>query len=484
MRIVAVTACPTGIAHTYMAAEALEQAAKAAGHEIQVETQGSAGSTPLSTTDIQAADAVIFAVDVGVQDRERFDGKPRVDATVKQAINGAAGLLDRAIAAAEQRSDEPAPASAPTDTDPDSPANTGFGTRLRQWLMTGVSYVIPFVAAGGLLIALSFAIGGYDITEAPPVTEQFDAGSLAGWAALANQVGTIAFDFLVPVLAGFIAFAMADRPAIAPGFVGGAIAVVVGAGFLGGLVAGFLAGAVVGALRKIAVPKALAGVMPVLVLPLVGTAVVGTLMFVVIGQPIAAVTLGLTDWLNGLAGVNAALIGLIVGTMIAFDAGGPVNKAAYTFAVGGLSTGSDTALELMAAVMAAGMVPPLALALAVTVRAKLFSPSERESARSAWLLGASFITEGVIPFAAADPLRVLPSIMLGSATTGALSMTFGSTLRAPHGGIFVLPLVGGPLLYLLAIAIGMVVSAGAVILSKQIGRVTTTTTTATPAVAQ
>ncbi|APU15366.1 PTS fructose transporter subunit IIC [Actinoalloteichus fjordicus] len=470
MRFVAVTACPTGIAHTYMAAEALEQAAQAAGHQIQVETQGSAGSTPLSIADIRAADAVIFAVDVGVQDRERFAGKPFVEATVKQAVSGSAGLIDRAKTAAEQQtSTEPAEPD-PVPRPPAEPAGTGFGTRLRQWLMTGVSYVIPFVAAGGLLIALSFALGGYDITEAPPVTERFDAGSLAGWAALANQIGSISFDFLVPVLAGFIAFAMADRPAIAPGFVGGAIAVVVGAGFLGGLVAGFLAGAVVGALRRIKVPHALAGVMPVLVLPLLGSAVVGTLMFVVLGGPIASVTVGLTDWLNSLAGVNAALLGLVVGTMIAFDAGGPVNKAAYTFAVGGLSTGSETALELMAAVMAAGMVPPLALALAVTVRAKLFSPSEQESARPAWLLGASFITEGVIPFAAADPLRVLPSIMLGSATTGALSMAFGSTLRAPHGGLFVLPLVGGPLLYLLAIVIGMVVSAGAVILAKQIGR--------------
>jgi fructose PTS system EIIBC or EIIC component len=471
VKIVAVTACPTGIAHTYMAAEALEQAAKAAGDEIQVETQGSAGSAALSTADIQAADAVIFAADVGVRDRERFAGKPVVEATVKQAINDAAGLLERAKTTTQQ---EPAGAADPTSGGPalasKVTAGSGFGTRLRQWLMTGVSYVIPFVAAGGLLVAISFALGGYQITDAPSVTEHFDPASLVSWAALANQIGSAAMKFLVPVLAGFIAFAMADRPAIAPGFVGGAIAVTVGAGFLGGLVAGLFAGAVVGALRRISVPRAVAGIMPVVVLPLLGSLVVGALMFVVVGKPIAAAMSGLTAWLNGLTGANAALLGVVLGAMIAFDMGGPINKVAYTFAVGGLTTGSETALQIMAAVMAAGMVPPIALALATTLRSKLFSPAERESARAAWLLGASFITEGAIPFGAADPLRVIPSIVVGSATTGALSMAFGATLRAPHGGIFVLPLVGSPLLYLVAIAVGVVVSAGAVILAKQVGR--------------
>ncbi|GAA2806987.1 fructose-specific PTS transporter subunit EIIC [Saccharopolyspora taberi] len=471
MKFVAVTACPTGIAHTYMAAEALEQAAKAAGDEIHVETQGSAGSTPLSAEDIRTADAVVFAADVGVQDRERFAGKPTVEATVKQAINDAAGLLDQARTTAET---EPAPDAAQAGPEPELAtkvvAGAGIGSKLRQWLMTGVSYVIPFVAAGGLLIALSFALGGYQISDAPSVTEQFDPASLLSWAALANQIGSAAMEFLVPVLAGFIAFAMADRPAIAPGFVGGAIAVTVGAGFLGGLVAGLLAGAVVGALKQIRVPRAVAGVMPVMVLPLLGTLVTGVLMFVVIGKPIAAAMTGLTTWLNGLTGANAALLGALLGAMIAFDMGGPINKVAYTFAVGGLTTGSETALEIMAAVMAAGMTPPLALALAATVRRKLFSPAERESARPAWLLGASFITEGAIPFAASDPLRVIPSIVVGSAATGALSMTVGATLRAPHGGLFVLPLVGQPLLYLVAIAVGVAVSALAVIFAKQLGR--------------
>jgi PTS system fructose-specific IIC component len=462
MKFVAITACPTGIAHTYMAAESLEQTAKANGDTIVVETQGSAGSEPLSAEDIASADAVIFAADLAVQGRERFAGKPIVEAPVKAAINDAAGLFERAKAAAR----EPAPA-APALTSKVS-TNDKAGTKVRQWLMTGVSYLIPFVAAGGLLIALSFALGGYRIVDAPKVTEQFDPGSVAGWAALMFQIGSAAFDFLVPVLAGFIAFAMADRPAIAPGFVGGAIAVTVGAGFLGGLVAGLLAGGVVLALKRIQVPKAMRGIMPVVVYPLLGSIVVGVLMYVVVGKPIAAATTGLTNWLNSLSGVSALLLGALLGLMMAFDMGGPVNKAAYAFAVGGLTTGATASLQIMAAVMAAGMVPPLALALASTVRKKLFTEAERENGRAAWLLGASFITEGAIPFAAADPFRVIPSIMLGSAVTGSLSMAFGATLRAPHGGIFVLPLIGNPLLFLVALIAGTAVAAGAVILLKQV----------------
>ncbi|GHG07423.1 MULTISPECIES: PTS fructose transporter subunit IIC [Amycolatopsis] len=464
MKFVAITACPTGIAHTYMAAESLEQTAKANGDEIVVETQGSAGSEPLSAEDIASADAVIFAADLAVQGRDRFAGKPIVEAPVKAAINDAAGLFERAKAAAR----EPV-AAAPATPELTSKvgANDKTGTKIRQWLMTGVSYLIPFVAAGGLLIALSFALGGYQIVDAPKVTEHFDAGSVAGWAALMFQIGSAAFDFLVPVLAGFIAFAMADRPAIAPGFVGGAIAVTVSAGFLGGLVAGLLAGGVVLALKKIQVPKAMRGIMPVVVYPLLGSIVVGVLMYVVVGKPIAAATTGLTSWLNSLSGVSALLLGALLGLMMAFDMGGPVNKAAYAFAVGGLTTGATASLQIMAAVMAAGMVPPLALALASTVRKKLFTEAERENGRAAWLLGASFITEGAIPFAAADPFRVIPSIMLGSAVTGSLSMAFGATLRAPHGGIFVVPLIGNPLLFLVALIAGTLVAAGSVIALKQ-----------------
>ncbi|GAB2739612.1 fructose-specific PTS transporter subunit EIIC [Salinifilum aidingensis] len=478
MRFVAVTACPTGIAHTYMAAEALEQAAADAGHDIQVETQGSAGSAALSEEDIGAADAVIFAADVGVRDRDRFAGKPLVEGGVKQAINDAAGLVEQAGAAAgtpaadaaESARTEPAaaaPGGGGSAGGTSSGRLAGWGGRLRQWLMTGVSYMIPFVAAGGLLMALSYALGGYAITEAPDVTEQFDPASLTSWAALANQTGETAFEFLVPVLAGFIAYAMADRAGIAPGFVAGAVASAVGAGFLGGLVGGLLAGGVVAGLRRIPVPRAVAGIMPVVVLPLFGSAIVGVLMYVVIGQPIALVMSGLTDWLNGLSGANAALLGALLGGMIALDMGGPVNKVAYTFAVGGLSTGTTASLEIMAAVMAAGMVPPLAAALATAVRGSRFTDSERASGRTAWLLGASFVTEGAIPFAAADPLRVIPSVMLGSITTGALSVGLGATVRAPHGGLFVLPLVGGPLQYLLAIAVGTVLSAAALLVVKR-----------------
>jgi PTS system fructose-specific IIC component len=283
-------------------------------------------------------------------------------------------------------------------------------------------------------------------------------------------IGSTAFGFLVPVLAGFIAYAMADRPALVPGFVGGAVAVEVGAGFLGGLAAGLLAGAVVMGIKRWQVPKAMRGIMPVVVIPLISTLVVGVIMFVVLGAPIAALTEGLTDWLNGLSGANAVLLGVLLGLMMAFDMGGPVNKVAYAFAVAGLSTETTASLEIMAAVMAAGMTPPLGLALASTIRKRLFTEPEQEAGRTAWLLGASFITEGAIPFAAGDPLRVIPSIMTGSAVAGGLSMLFGCTLRAPHGGIFVIPLVGNPFLYLVAIAAGAVVTAALVIPLKSTKR--------------
>jgi PTS system fructose-specific IIC component len=469
MKFVAITACPTGIAHTYMAAESLEQTAKANGDEIVVETQGSAGSEPLSAEDIASADAVIFAADLAVQGRERFAGKPIVEAPVKAAINDAAGLFERAKAAAR----EPAPA-APALTSKVG-TNDKAGTKVRQWLMTGVSYLIPFVAAGGLLIALSFALGGYKIVDAPKVTEQFDPGSVAGWAALMFQIGSAAFDFLVPVLAGFIAFAMADRPAIAPGFVGGAIAVTVGAGFLGGLVAGLLAGGVVLGLKRIQVPKAMRGIMPVVVYPLLGSIVVGVLMYVVVGKPIAAATSGLTNWLNSLSGVSALLLGALLGLMMAFDMGGPVNKAAYAFATAGLAsyisdpTENTGPLVIMATVMGAGMVPPIALSVATFIRPKLFTPAEQEQGKAAWLLGLAFITEGAIPFAAADPLRVIPPIMIGSATTGAIVAAAGVQASAPHGGIVVFFAIKGVLTWLLAIAIGTVIGALAVVIAKSLG---------------
>ncbi|MFF7629566.1 PTS fructose transporter subunit IIABC [Streptomyces cyaneofuscatus] len=469
-RIVAVTSCPTGIAHTYMAAESLTAAGLAEGVEVTVETQGSAGFSKLDPAVIARADAVIWAHDVEVREKARFRGKPLVDVGVKAGINRPAELIAEArrkaergeIAAVPQGGDGPADGA-----DGGSGADSAhFGVRLRTYLMSGVSYMVPFVAAGGLLIALSFAIGGYEIADAKSVADHFVWGQADSWAALLNQIGSAAFGFLVPVLAGYIAYGMADRPALVPGFVGGAIALTVDAGFLGGLVAGLLAGAVVMAIQRVPVHATLRGIMPVLVIPLIASAVVGFLMFIVVGKPIAALQSALTDWLNGLSGSNAVILGVVLGLMMCFDMGGPLNKVAYAFAVGGLADPTDGSLKVMAAVMAAGMVPPLAMALATTVRKKLFTKTERENGRAAWVLGASFITEGAIPFAAADPLRVIPSVMAGGAVTGALSMAFGCTLRAPHGGIFVVPLIGEPFLYLLAIAAGTLVATALVVLLK------------------
>ncbi|MEU2717925.1 fructose-specific PTS transporter subunit EIIC [Streptomyces sp. NPDC007205] len=468
-RIVAVTSCPTGIAHTYMAAESLENAGREAGVELVVETQGSAGFTRLDPAVIAAADGVIFAHDVPVRDKDRFAGKPTVDVGVKAGINRPAELITGVREkAARGETSAPAPASGSTPVERAGDSTEGYGTKLRKWLMSGVSYMVPFVAAGGLLIALGFAIGGWQVNKAPSVMDHFVWTQTGSWGALLFQIGGVAFGFLVPVLAGYIAYGMADRPGLVPGFVGGAISLTINAGFLGGLAAGLIAGGVVLGIQKVRIPPALRGIMPVVVIPLISSAIVGFLMFVVIGKPIATAQKGLTDWLNGLTGANAILLGALLGLMMAFDLGGPVNKVAYTFATAGIavSNPSDSAMKIMAAVMAAGMVPPLAMALATTVRGKLFTRTERENGKAAWVLGLSFISEGAIPFAAADPLRVIPSAMVGGALTGALSMAFGATLRAPHGGIFVVPLIGNPLLYLVAIAAGVCATTALVVLLK------------------
>ncbi|MFH9242584.1 fructose-specific PTS transporter subunit EIIC [Streptomyces anulatus] len=475
-RIVAVTSCPTGIAHTYMAAESLAAAGRAEGVEVTVETQGSAGFKKLDPAVVAAADAVIWAHDVEVREKARFRGKPLVDVGVKAGINRPAELIAEARRKAERGEIATAPDSDRASGSGDGDGNGSgadhahFGVRLRTYLMSGVSYMVPFVAAGGLLIALSFAIGGYEIASAKSVADHFVWGEADSWAALLNQIGSAAFGFLVPVLAGYIAYGMADRPALVPGFVGGAIALTVNAGFLGGLVAGLLAGAVVMAVQRVPVHATLRGIMPVLVIPLIASATVGFLMFIVVGKPIASLQNALTDWLNGLSGSNALILGVVLGLMMCFDMGGPLNKVAYAFAVGGLADPTPGSLKVMAAVMAAGMVPPLAMALATTVRKRLFTKTERENGRAAWVLGASFITEGAIPFAAADPLRVIPSVMAGGAVTGALSMAFGATLRAPHGGVFVVPLIGEPFLYLLAIAAGTLVATALVVLLKSARR--------------
>ncbi|MFD4786177.1 fructose-specific PTS transporter subunit EIIC [Streptomyces sp. NPDC058459] len=467
-RIVAVTSCPTGIAHTYMAAESLENAGREAGVEVIVETQGSAGFTRLDPAVIEAADGVVFAHDVPVREKDRFAGKPTVDVGVKAGINRPAQLISEVRAKAE-RGEATAPAGAgATPVDRAGDSTEGYGTKLRKWLMSGVSYMVPFVAAGGLLIALGFAVGGWTVKKAPSVMDHFVWTQSDSWGALLFQIGGMAFNFLVPVLAGYIAYGMADRPGLVPGFVGGAISLSINAGFLGGLAAGLIAGGVVLAIQRVRIPAALRGIMPVVVIPLISSAVVGFLMFVVIGKPIAAAQKGMTDWLNGLTGTNAVLLGALLGLMMCFDLGGPVNKVAYTFATAGIAVAgpSDSAMTIMAAVMAAGMVPPLAMALATTVRGKLFTPAERENGKAAWVLGASFISEGAIPFAAADPLRVIPSAMVGGAVTGSLSMMFDATLRAPHGGIFVVPLIGNPFLYLVAIAAGVCVSTALVVVLK------------------
>ena len=486
MRFVAVTSCPTGIAHTYMAAESLEQAARQDGHEISVETQGAAGSAPLGAEDIAAADVVIFAADVDVRDADRFAGKPTVRTGVKQAINNGQRAIADAVAAADSApvpqattADESAAtvASAGLETGSKVDAATGIGTRLRQWLMTGVSYMIPFVAAGGIMMALSFLIGGAEIativdggtyrgTEYPGISGPSQVLAEAGIGGLLYLIGSTAFEMLVPILSGFIAFGMADRPGIAPGVVGGLIAAAIGAGFLGGLVSGLLAGALVMGLKKVRVPKGVAGIMPVVVIPLIATFVVGFLMLVAIGDPIAAAQDGMQAWLTGLSGGVAWLIGGLLGMMMGFDLGGPVNKVAYTFGLATLASGNT---EFMAAVMAAGMVPPLGLALATVVRKRLFGRAERQAGQAGWLLGLSFITEGAIPFAAADPFRVIPSTMLGGATAGMLSVVFGAGSLAPHGGIWVIGLIDNALLYLVAIAAGMLVTCAAVLLAKRIG---------------
>lgn len=364
-------------------------------------------------------------------------------------------------------------------------SNVGAGTRVRQWLMTGVSYMIPFVAAGGILIALSFVVGGYDIVYVNQ-QEWIAAGTI--WqgdfriniAYLMFAVGAAAFGFLVPVLSGFIAYAIADRPGLAPGFVGGAIAGTVGAGFLGGLITGFLAGGVALALSRWKVANWIKPVMPVVVIPLIATFVTGGLMFIILGPPLKALMDGLNTWLTGLSGGSIVLLGILLGLMMAFDMGGPINKVAYTFAITGLSAaGADAASDdprfvIMAIVMAAGMTPPLGLALATVIRRSAFSNSERQNGKAAWLLGASFITEGAIPFAAADPIRVIPSIMIGSGVTGALVGAFGCTLRAPHGGLWVFGLIGPDpihiLWYLVAVVVGMIVTAFCVLVAKNIAK--------------
>ena len=493
--IVGVSSCPTGIAHTFMAAEALEQAGKDRGITVAIEGQGSGKIDALDPDLIKRATAVIFAHDLPVKGRERFAGKPVIDVGVKAAVNDAGSLVDKALAAADDPSAARVPAGGESSEDSEE-GSEHWARRLQRSVMTGVSYMIPFVAAGGLLIALGFLLGGYDIalthggadkTVAEAVAHDYSLWSLPGsvegaaGSGLTLYLGSVFFllgqaamNFLVPALAGYIAFGLAGRPGIAPGFAMGAIAVSVGSGFIGGLIGGILAGYVAAWFTGLNVPAWLRGLMPVVIIPLGTTLAVGAVMYMLLGRPLASLMTALQDGLTSMSqGGSAVFLGIILGLMMCFDLGGPVNKAAYLFGTAGLSaaSASNTApYEIMATVMAAGMVPPLAMSAATFLRSRLFTKAEVENGRSAWLLGLSFISEGAIPFAAADPLRVIPATMAGGAVTGAMTMAMHVGSRAPHGGVFVAFAItnfGG---FLLAILAGAVVSTALVILLKGLGR--------------
>ncbi|AWK89814.1 fructose-specific PTS transporter subunit EIIC [Azospirillum thermophilum] len=456
-RIVAITSCPTGIAHTFMAAEGIQQAATALGHRIRVETQGSVGARDtLTEEEIRDADVVLIAADTQV-DLSRFAGKRVFQSGTKPAINDGRALVERALAEAR-----PHGAAAPLA---DAVA-AGKAERAAQrtgpykHLMTGVSFMLPFVVTGGLLIAIAFALGGIYVYE------DSNQGTL-GYALF--QIGAKAgFALMVPALAGYIAFSIADRPGIAPGMIGGMLAGTIGAGFIGGIIAGFIAGYGTDWLnRRIKLHRNLEGLKPVLILPLLGSLLTGLAMLYVVGTPVAQALALLTAWLKGMQGSSAVLLGLLIGAMMAFDMGGPVNKAAYAFATGLIGSQVYTP---MAAAMAAGMVPPLGIALATRLFADRFTHEEREAGNAAAVLGIAFITEGAIPFAARDPLRVIPSLMIGAALTGAISMAIGAELKVPHGGIFVLPIpnavthLGG---YVVALIVGTVVTALALRILKK-----------------
>ncbi len=450
-RIVAITACPTGIAHTFMAADALKKAAAEAGDEIQVETQGSVGAkNQLTEAQIADADLVVIAADTHV-DLARFAGKRLYTTSVGSAVKGAAEVLAQA--------EREAVVASGTATQPSEQktAKRKIDGPYKH-LLTGVSYMLPIVVAGGLCIALSFVFG---------IKAFEQEGTLA--KALMDIGGGAAFKLMIPILSGYIAFSIADRPGLTPGLIGGMLAVSLQAGFLGGIVSGFLAGYIALFLReKIHLPQHFEGLKPVLVIPLLSTLAVGLLMIYVVGAPVKWVMDGMTHFLQGMSSTNAVFLGLILGGMMAVDMGGPVNKAAYTFAVGLLT--SDTYMP-MAAVMAAGMTPPLGIAIATLVGGNRFTQAEREAGKAAGILGLSFITEGAIPFAAKDPLRVIPSLIVGSALTGALSMYFGVELHAPHGGIFVLAIphaVNHLVAYAFAIAAGTALTTLALLLVKPV----------------
>lgn len=462
--IVAVTACPTGIAHTYMAAEAIEKKAKELGYQVKVETRGSAGAKNVLTDDeIAKATGVIFACDTNVP-TDRFDGKKVIECQVSDGINKTEELVKR-IAAGD------APVFKASGKKEASHSSIGgkesIGHQIYKHLMNGVSHMLPFVVGGGILIAIAFLIDGFSVDlNSLPADQRANFGTITQGAALFKGIGGTAFGFMLPILAGFIAMSIADRPGLAVGFVGGSIAANGTSGFLGALVAGFVAGYIVNLLKKIfsKLPESLDGVKPVLLYPLLGIFLIGVIMQFVVEPPIGALNTAINNGLNGLNGASAVVLGVLLGGMMAIDMGGPVNKAAYVFGTASIAAGN---YNIMAAVMIGGMVPPLAIALATIFFKNKFTAEERKAGPTNFIMGLSFITEGAIPFAASDPLHVLPACAVGSAVAGGLSMAFGCTLMAPHGGIFVVPTIGNPLMYLVALVIGAFIACGLLGLLKK-----------------
>ena len=462
--IVAVTACPTGIAHTYMAAEAIEKKAKELGYQVKVETRGSGGAKNVLTDDeIANAAGVIVACDTNVP-TDRFDGKKVIECQVSDGINKAEELIKR-IASGD------APVFKASGKKEDSHSSVGgkesIGHQIYKHLMNGVSHMLPFVVGGGILIAIAFLIDGFSVDlNSLPAEQRANFGTITQAAALFKGIGGTAFGFMIPILAGFIAMSIADRPGLAVGFVGGSIAANGTSGFLGALVAGFVAGYIVLLLKKVfsKLPESLDGMKPVLLYPLFGIFLVGVIMQFVVEPPIGALNTAINNGLNGLNGASAVVLGVLLGGMMSVDMGGPVNKAAYVFGTASIAAGN---YNIMAAVMIGGMVPPLAIALATILFKNKFTAEERKAGPTNFIMGLSFITEGAIPFAASDPLHVLPACVVGSAVAGGLSMAFGCTLMAPHGGIFVVPTIGNPLMYLVALVIGSFIACGLLGLLKK-----------------
>ena len=462
--IVAVTACPTGIAHTYMAAEAIEKKAKELGYQVKVETRGSGGAKNVLTDDeIAKAAGVIVACDTNVP-TDRFDGKKVIECQVSDGINKAEELIKR-IAAGD------APVFKASGKKEASHSSVGgkesVGHQIYKHLMNGVSHMLPFVVGGGILIAIAFLIDGFSVDlNSLPADQRANFGTITQAAAMFKGIGGTAFGFMLPILAGFIAMSIADRPGLAVGFVGGSIAANGTSGFLGALVAGFVAGYIVLLLKKVfsKLPESLDGMKPVLLYPLLGIFLVGVIMQFVVEPPIGALNTAINNGLNGLNGASAVVLGVLLGGMMAIDMGGPVNKAAYVFGTASIAAGN---YNIMAAVMIGGMVPPIAIALATIFFKNKFTAEERKAGPTNFIMGLSFITEGAIPFAASDPLHVLPACAVGSAVAGGLSMAFGCTLMAPHGGIFVVPTIGNPLMYLVALVIGSFIACGLLGLLKK-----------------